>query len=158
MPISKKLIAVAGALAMVVITPSVAEAKARPNTYRFTGGTSPSSINVTCAPGATTGQSATRLRVKATRKFSSAVTPEFIGNSLGRSNRFVASYPGGSMVIGRFETLYTINSQGKFTWPCPSGGALTSHSPSTIQGFRGRTPVGTAAKVNVTLNRVGSAS
>jgi hypothetical protein len=158
MSISKKLIAVAGATAMVLVTPSVAHAKPRPNTYRFTGGTSPTSINVTCAPGATTGKSATKLKVKATRKFSTAVTPEFIGNSLGQSNRFVASYPGGSMTLGRFETLYTINSQGKFTWPCPSGGATTSTFTINIQGFRGNKAVGTPAKVNVTLNRVGSAS
>lgn len=153
-----KLIAVAGALAMVVLTPAAAEAKPRPNTFRFTGSTNPTSVNVTCAPGATTGTSATKLRVKVTRNFSNAVTPEFIGNSLGQSNRFVASYPGGTTVLGRFENWYQINSKGKFTWPCPSGGALQSTFTITIQGYRGNKPVGTAGKVNVTMNRVGSAS
>jgi len=153
-----KLIAVAGALAMVVMTPMAAEAKSRPNTFRFTGGTSPSSLNVTCAPGATTGKSVTKLKVMVTRKFSSAVTPAYIGNSLGQSTRFVASYPGGSLTLGAFEHFYTINSAGKFTWPCPSGGALTSSFTITIQAFRGKNPVGTPGRVDVTLHRVGSAS
>jgi hypothetical protein len=143
---------------MVVVSPTAAHAKARPNTFRFTGGTNPTSINVNCAPGATQGKSSTRLKVKVTRKFSSAVSAEYIGNSLGQSTRFVASYPGGSMVLGRFEQWYYINSQGKFTWPCPSGGALQSKFTITIQGFKGNKPVGTTGKVDVTLNRVGSAS
>lgn len=161
-----KLFAVAGALAMVVVTPAAAEAKARPGTFRFTGGTNVTSLNVTCANGATQGTASVKLKVKATRKYSSAVTEDFIGNSLGQSNRIVATFPSpgtksgvGSLPISRFESSYTINPSKNFKFPCPMtavGGTATF--PITIQPYRGSKPIGTAGHVNVTLVRVGAAS
>jgi hypothetical protein len=144
---------------MVVVTPAAAEARPRPATFRFTGGTAPGIINVTCAPGAQTGKSPTRLKVKATRRFNKKVTENFIGNSLGLSTKFVATYPGGSLTLGRFERWYTINAQRQFSFPCPMTAVNgTSQFEITIQPYRGRRPIGTAARVNVTLRRVGSSS
>jgi hypothetical protein len=159
MSISKKLLAVVGALTVVLVAPNAAYAKSRPNTFRFTGATNISDVNVTCAAGATTGKSATTVKFKATRNFSSAVTPEFIGNSLGQSTKFVATYPGGSTTVAWFENFYSINAQKKFTFPCPAapvGG--TSTFTITIQPYRGNKPIGTAGKVNITLHRVGFGS
>jgi hypothetical protein len=159
MSLRTKSAAVVGALAIVLVAPTPASAKSRPNTFKFTGGTIPSNVNVTCAQGATTGTTAVKLKVKATRKFSNQVTPEFIGDSLGRSTKFVASYPGGKMNLTRFERLYTINPGKSFQFPCPNtavGG--TSTFTITIQPYRGNKPIGTAAKVNVTLHRVGFGS
>jgi hypothetical protein len=163
---SRKLAAVAGAVAMVVLTPSVAHAKPRPNTFRFTGGTNVSALNVTCAKGATSGTVSTKLRVKATRKFSTAVTEEFIGNSLGQSTKFIASYPSpgvkggvGRLTLTRFERFYMVNPSKNFRFPCPMtavGG--TSTFTITIQPYRGSRAIGTAGKVNVTLTRVGASS
>jgi hypothetical protein len=156
---TKSAAAVVGALAIVLVAPTPAFAKSRPNTYRFTGGTIPSNVNVTCAQGATTGTTAVKLKVKATRKFSNQVTPEFIGDSLGRSTKFVATYPGGRTNLTRFERLYTINPGKSFRFPCPNtavGG--TSTFTIVIQPYRGNKPIGTSAKVNVTLHRVGFGS
>jgi hypothetical protein len=156
---SRKMIAVAGAFAMVVVAPTAAQAKSRPNTFRFTGATAPGSINVTCAKGATTGRSATKLKVKATRNIGKNVPADAIGNTLGQSTKLVASYFGGSMTLGRFETFYTLNSKGQFTFPCPMTELNgTSQLVITIQPYRGRNPIGTPAKVGVTLRRVGAAS
>lgn len=159
MSISKKLAVVAGALAMVVMAPTAAHAKVRPNTFRFTGGTNVSKLNVTCAKGATQGTASTTLKVKATRKFSIKVTENFIGNSLGQSTRIVASYPGGSQTLTRFESWYNINKNRKFTFPCPMtavGG--TSTFQISLQPYRGADPIGAAAQVWVTLTRVGQSS
>jgi hypothetical protein len=87
------------------------------------------------------------------------VTPDFIGNSLGQSTKLVASYPGGSLTVARFENLYTINPGKSFRFPCPNtavGG--TSQFPITIQPYRGKKAIGTPGKVNVTLRRVGFGS
>jgi hypothetical protein len=166
MSTSRKLLAVAGAAAMVVLTPGLAEAKARPNTFRFTGGTNVSTLNVTCAKGATSGTTSQKLSVKATRKFSSAVTEDFIGNSLGQSTKFVASFPSpgtkggvGKLTLTRFESLYKINPSKNFRFPCPNtavGGTSTLNI--TIQPYRGSKPIGTPAQVNVNLVRVGQGS
>jgi hypothetical protein len=160
MSISKKLAVVAGALALVVVAPAAAEAKARPRTFLFTGGTNVSKLNVTCAQGATQGTASTTLKVKATRKYPKGVTSDFLGNSLGQSTKVVASYPGGSQTLFRFESWYTINkNKTKFSFPCPMtavGG--TSTFEIVLQPYRGSNPIGTAAKVNVTLTRVGQSS
>lgn len=156
---TKSAAAVVGALAIVLVAPTPASAKPRPNTFKFTGSTNVSNVNVTCAQGATTGTTAVKLRVKATRKFSAAVTPEFIGDSQGRSTKFVASFPGGRMNLTRFERFYTLNPGKSFRFPCPPTAVNgTSQFVITIQPHRGNTPVGTAAKVNVTLKRVGFGS
>jgi hypothetical protein len=154
-----KFAAVVGALAIVLVAPTPASAKSRPNTFRFTGGTNVSDVNVTCAQGATTGTTAVKLKVKVTRRFSPAVTAEFIGDSQGRSTKLVAVYPGGKTNLTRFEAFYTINPGKSFKFPCPNtavGG--TSTFTITIQPYRGNKPIGTAAKVNVTLHRVGFGS
>ena len=160
MSLRTKSAAVVGALAIVLVAPTPASAKPRPNTYKFTGGTSVSNVSVTCAQGATTGTAAVKLRVKATRKFSPAVTAEFIGDSLGRSTKFVATYPGGGKTtLTRFESFYTINPGKSFRFPCPNTAVDgTSQFAISIQPYRGNKPIGTAAKVNVTLKRVGFGS
>lgn len=160
MSMKSKLIAVAGALAMVVVTPAAAEAKPRPRTFLFTGGTNVSKINVTCAKGATQGTATTTLKVKATRRYSKKVTADFLGNSLGQSTKVVATYPGGSQTLFRFESWYTINkNRKKFSFPCPmTGVGGTSTFEIVLQPYRGRVAIGTAAKVHVTLTRVGQPS
>src|SRR4051794_1184248 len=110
----RKLITVAAAGALIVATPLPAEAKPRPQTFRFTGGTNVSTLNITCAPGASKGTTSTKLKVMATRKFNKAVTDDFIGNSLGQSTKFIASFPGGQVTLDRFETFYTINAAKNF--------------------------------------------
>lgn len=154
-----KLIAIVGALTIVLAAPTAAEAKSRPNTFRFTGATNVSNLNVTCAPGATKGTVPIKVKVMATRNFSKKVSADFIGNSLGQSTKFIASYPGGSLTLGRFELLYTINSAKTFRFPCPNtdvGG--TSQFTIVIQPYRGKNKIGTAGKVEIRLHRVGAGS
>jgi hypothetical protein len=161
---TRKLLTVAAAGALIVATPLAAEAKPRSNTFRFTGSTNVSSLNITCAPGAEKGTTPTKLKVKATRHFNKHVTDDFIGNSLGQATKFVASYPGGSLVLARFETFYTINANKSFKFPCPPNtgsvhpDAVTSQFVISIQPFKGDKKIGTPAQVEVKLRRVGSSS
>jgi hypothetical protein len=154
---SKRLkLASAIVLAGVLILPGEALAKPRPRTFKFAGGTNITSLNVTCAPGATSGSASALLMVKATRRYG-AVTANYLGDSLGRSTRIVAQFPGGSITIGRFEQFYRFPRNYKFPCPVHTNPASSTFTIS-LQPFRGRTAIGTAAKVDVRLNRVGSAS
>ena len=156
---TKSAAAVVGALAIVLVAPTPAFAKPRPNTYTFTGGTNLTNLNVTCAQGATTGLAAAKLKVKATRRFSAAVTAEFIGDSLGKSTKVVATYPGGKTNLTRFESFYTINPGKSFKFPCPNTGVGgTSQFVINLQPYRGNKPIGIPAKVYVNLTRVGFGS
>ena len=148
-------IASAIVLAGVLALPGVASAKPRPRTGPFAAGTNVSTLNVTCAPGATSGTSPVVLRVKATRRYS-GVTADYLGDTQRRSTRIVASWPGGSMTIGRFESFYRLTGQQVF--PCPPLASAPGTFTITLQPFRGRNPIGTSAKADVRLNRVGSAS
>jgi hypothetical protein len=153
---SKRLkLASAIVLAGVLILPGEALAKPRPRTFKFAGGTNVTSLNVTCAPGATAGSPSALLMVKATRRYG-AVTANYLGDSLGRSTRIVAQFPGGSITIGRFEQFYRFPRNYKF--PCPAAANQSSTFQIKLQPFRGKNAIGTAAKVDVRLNRVGSAS
>jgi hypothetical protein len=153
---SKRLkLASAIVLAGVLILPGEALAKPRPNTFKFAGGTNVTTLNVTCAPGAAKGSASALLMVKATRRYG-AVTANYLGDSLGRSTRIVAQFPGGSITIGRFEQFYRFPRNYQF--PCPALANQSSTFQISLQPFRGRNPIGTAAKVDVRLNRVGSAS
>ena len=157
MSLRMKLVAVVGALVVILVVPGEAFAQPRPNTYRFVGGTNPVNLNVTCAPGATTGTVPSKVKVLASRNVKK-VTPDQIGNSLGQSTKFVASFPGGQITVPRFESFYTLNSAKNFKFPCPANANQAGSFPITLQGYRGNRPVGTPALVHILTHRVGSAS
>jgi hypothetical protein len=122
----------------------------------FAAAASLGEINVNCQTNDTSGRSATRLRLKATHN-TSGVNPTLLGDDQRIATRLVASWPGGSVTIGRFESFYTASS--RVTFPCPvrttpGSGTLTV----SIQPYRGSAQVGSPAKVLVKLNRVGSPS
>lgn len=142
-------------LAGVLILPGEALAKPRPRTFKFAGGTNVTSLNVTCAPGATTGPVSSAVTVRMTRRYK-GVTANYEGDTLGKSTRIIASWPGASMPLARFENAYRLPRSYQF--PCPPLANQPGTFTITLQPYRGRNPIGTPARVDIRLNRVGSAS
>jgi hypothetical protein len=147
-----KLLAAAGALALVSAVPAAAEAATR---IPYAVGASQNAYNVTCAAGASAGTAPVKLRV--TRN-TSRVTPAELGDTDGRTNRWVATWPGGSGSITIKSTGLFYSASRGATFPCPTTSAETGRFTITVQSFFGSQTNGNPAHYNVLTRRVGSAS
>ena len=168
MSIRVKLVAAAGAVAMVALTPAAAEARTKPKVIPATPyavGANQNAYNITCAPAAKAGKATIKLRI--TRN-TNKVTPSELGDTNGRTSKWVATWDGGSIDLGSIEKFYA--SSKTATFPCPTSasavGAFTisvqSYVGTTVRTKKGFTTTyatnGKPATYNVATHRVGSAS
>lgn len=154
-----KLVAAVSVAASLLVPAAGAGAstlgKPRPSTGRFAGVSNVRDLNVTCAPGADFGPASLRPKIKMTRR-TTGYNPADLGDTKRRSTRIVATYPGGSQSLGRFENFYSLPRN--FNFPCPPSSSQVTGFDILLQPYRGRVPVGTPAAAHINLHRVGSAS
>jgi hypothetical protein len=118
-------------------------------------GVAPNEVQVTCAPGATTGTADVQLKVVASNAGDSRFEP---GNILGPNRRVVVSWEGGegSSTITRMDRLY--GAGGGSTFPCPAQAGQPATTTFSFQLYSGSAPIGQPVNVNAILHRLGSAS
>ncbi len=154
MSIRMKLVAVAGALAVLFIAPTEAFAAKAPKLQGpFAVGASQNSYNIKCAPGAAQGTSSIKIRLTRSVK---RVTPSEVGYDNFRANRYVASWQGGSIVMKSRGRLFPATAG--VTFPCPASSSKHGTFVIKVQPYRGKTPVGKASTYVVVTHRVGSPS
>jgi hypothetical protein len=154
MSIRKKLVAVVGALAVLVIAPTEAFAAKAPKLRGpFAVGASQNSYNVKCAPGAESGTSSIKIRLTRSVK---RVTPSEVGYDNFRATRYVASWDGGSIVMKNLGRFYP--AAARVTFPCPETSSAPGTFVITVQPYRGNTAIGKASTYVVVTHRVGSPS
>jgi hypothetical protein len=153
--------AVLGTVAVLAFVLVQTGAKPRPNVPPaaigagdFTAEVSPTEIQVTCAPGATVGTADVQVKV-ARRGASARLNP---GDILGPNRRVVVTWPGGqgSVTITRFDRFYQAGPGS--TFPCPAQAGEPGAATFRFQLFVGASASGDAVSVNVTVQRLGSAS
>lgn len=112
----------------------------------------PGEIQVTCAPGASTGTADVSVQA------SPGATRFKSGDILGPNRRVVVTWDGGrgSATITRFDRSY--NAGAGSTFPCPATEGETTTTQFHFQLMAGSNPVGSPVSVATTLRRLGSAS
>jgi hypothetical protein len=117
-----KLAAAVSLAAALLVPASGAEAgtgtKHGPDRERFAGVANVKSLNIVCRGDNDKGTSALRLKIKVTRKIK-GVKPELLGDDDGWGDRghIKAVFPGGSLVLHRFETFHSFPKHFKFPRP-----------------------------------------
>lgn len=111
-------------LAASLLLPAEAGAgsRGRHDNEEFAGVANVKSLNITCRrDDDDKGRSAVRLKIKVTRK-TKGVKPEHLGDDNGWGDRghVEAVFPGGSLVLHRFETFYSFPKN--FRFPRPDNG------------------------------------
>lgn len=120
----------------------------------FAGVVSPNDVQVTCAPGATTGTADVQVQVIRTNLGDTGLQS---GGNLGTGGRVVVTWAGSdrSTTITRFDRSYRAGPGS--TFPCPAGaqGVPTTFS---FQLYQGSKAIGDAVLASATFHRVGSPS
>jgi hypothetical protein len=117
----KLLVAVMLAAALLPVT----AAEARRDGEEFAGVANVKSLNITCPRNdGDRGTSPVRLKIKVTRK-TKGVKSELLGDDDGWGDRghIKAVFPGGSLILHRFETFYSFPRG--FRFPRPDNGRKT---------------------------------
>lgn len=118
----------------------------------FAGVVAPGDVQVTCAPGATTGTA--DVQVEVTRTATGAQS----GGSLGSGRKVVVTWEGSdrSTTITQLDRSYNAGPGSKV--PCPALATQATPMTFSFQLFSGQNAIGDAVLASATFHRVGSPS
>lgn len=140
MSIGMKIAAAAGALALIALIPTPAQAQTEP---AFKVGSNLTSYNVSCRAGASTGTAPIRLRVT---------------DDDTAATRWVATWKGStSSITMTSEDRYFSGGNGA-TYPCPELQSERGTFEVNVQAYNADVAVGDPITIKIEVRRVGSAS